>query len=510
MEVKKLYFSEAACDMRYDLMGRRKLTATPPSGPLDKSAVADILNNISQCQDKNSNEADYLYWFYRGYQPVLSRTKEIRSEINNKIPENRALEIVEFKKGYEFSHPIQYTNAGTESTAPVNVLNDYARLDGKEAKDLELAEWMYIAGSGYRLVLPNENTSIDDAPYFTESLDPRNAFVVYSTESGGKAIVAGKRVKQKIKKNNQSFEDQWVYGVYTENDYFEWILPSPYGVFTGAPSERDRRHAIGMLPIVEYPLNESRLGYVEMCLHLYNAINNLNSNRIDAIEQFVQAYLVFLNCQLPEVDGVKIVPKVGDAIEIPPSTQGNADVKFIYAQLDQNHTQITKEDLLSAIYEICGVPDRNSRSGGGDTGQAVVLRNGWGTAEARAKSTEKLFKRSESDVLKLILRICRDTTSAASEIGDLSLRDIDIKFTRNRSDNMQVKSQTLDTLINKCNIHPEDAIEYCELFSDPSAVWLKSQAWKEEKQKELDDKMEEQALIEQPPDEVIETISVEE
>ena len=102
-----------------------------------------------------------------------------------------------------------------------------------------------------------------------------------------------------------------------------------------------------------------------------------------------------------------------------------------------------------------------------------VLRNGWGAAEARAKSSEKMFKKSEMDYLRVVFAICRADTKAASEIDDLTLRDVDVRFTRNRSDNMQAKAQTLQIML-ACGINYEDAIEYAELFSDPTAVTAKS------------------------------------
>ena len=43
-------------------------------------------------------EMDYLYWYRRGDQPVLSRTKTVRPEINNKVVENHASEIVDVQK----------------------------------------------------------------------------------------------------------------------------------------------------------------------------------------------------------------------------------------------------------------------------------------------------------------------------------------------------------------------------------------------------------------------------
>ena len=453
------------------LFGRRKLTATPPL-ILDKTSIVGILKDVLPIHFENSAAIDKLYKFYCGDQPILQRTKEIRPEIKNIVLENRAFEVVEFKKGFEFSHPLQYTNASMNDSAPVDVINTYARVDSKESKDLELAEWFFIAGTAYRLCLPNRFPTVDEAPYFTEVMDPRHTFVVYSNAVGHKPLMAGSYVKHTIDN-----KDTWIYGVYTETDYYTWTIENEIDGFDKAESTQEP-NTLGMIPIVEYPVNKSRLGYVELCYHLYNAINNIGSNRVDGVEQFVQALLVFINCELPtdpdDASGeTKMVPKSGDAIDVKGSPGLAADVKYLIAQLDQEQTQVTKEDLLNAVYEICGVPSRKDRQGGGDTGQAVVLRDGWGAAEARAKSTEKIFRKSEIEYLKIVLRICRDIPAAAEEIKDLTLRDIAISFTRNRNDNMLVKSQTLETLV-RVGVNGEDAFEVCELFSDPTAVYLKS------------------------------------
>ena len=467
-------------NIRIDLFGRRLLTASPVE--MTAQNVALILNAVLPLHLKNSEEIRYLNNYYRGDQPILYREKEIRSDIKNLLVENRAFEFIAFKCGYEFSHPIIYTNAGQEDIAPVDILNTYARIDGKDAKDLELAEWFYKCGTAYRICLPSKNQSVDEAPYYTDVLDPRRTFVVYSNEVGKKALLAGTyAIKQTLSKTGQP-KEQWVFGIYTDTEYFEWFIDgfserttSIQGVDFTKITPTVTKHPLGMIPIIEYPLNESRIGYIELCYHLFNAINNIGSNRVDGIEQFVQALLVFINCQLPEdEEGNKVIPKSGDAIDVKGTPGLNADIKYLVAQLDQSQAQITKEDLLNAAYEIAGIPSRNDRGGGGDTGQAVVLRDGWGAAEARAKTTEKLFKKSEMEYLKIVLRICRDM--AKEEIGNLTLRDISISFTRNRSDSMQTKATTLKMLLD-CGVHPEDSYETVELFSDPVATYRKSKDW---------------------------------
>jgi SPP1 family phage portal protein len=452
-----------------EFCGRKVLIATPPVSDTWQ-AIGAVLDEVMPVHAHNVNAIDDLYWFYRGDQPILYRTKDIRSEINNRIVENRAFEVVEFKKGYEFSHPVQYTNAGGGDSTPIDILNTYSRLDGKEAKDLALAEWRYICGTSYRLTLPNRRVSEDNAPYVTQSLDPRCAFVVYAPGAEQNIVLSGCYAEET--KNGYT---NYRVGVYTDTRYIEWVVGSRNS-FASTMPVREGRNGIGRNPIVEYSLNEARLGYVEICADILNAINTLNSNRIDAIEQFVQALLVFVNCELPEDEetGEKKVPRTGDAIELKGLQGLPADVKYLIAQLDQQQAQVTKDDLLNALYEICGIPSRQNRnSGGGDTGQAVVLRNGWGAAEARAKSSEVTFVRSEMEYLRIVLDICRANSASASEVDGLTLRDISVTLTRNHSDNMLTKANTLEILL-RSGINYEDSIQYSGMFTDPSAVMTKS------------------------------------
>jgi len=74
--------------------------------------VKEVLTKALLIHNKNQAQIEYLYQYYRGNQPILHRKKIIRPEINNKIVENHALEIVDFKKGYVFGEPVQYVRRG--------------------------------------------------------------------------------------------------------------------------------------------------------------------------------------------------------------------------------------------------------------------------------------------------------------------------------------------------------------------------------------------------------------
>lgn len=427
--------------------------------------VVAILNKALETHAKNRSDIDYLWKYYKGEQPIRNRQKEIRPEICNKIVENRANEIVSFKVGYLCGEPIQYVSRTGEETAvkAVNQLNEMMFAEDKAAQDQEVVEWQMICGTAYRMVLPDEPDEEDEAPFEMFTLDPRNTFVVYSNEIGNKPVMGVKYSKD---------ENEIVsYSIYTENKYF---LVKDGGVI------EERPHALDMIPIFEYPANNARLGSFEIVLPLLDAINNVESNRLDGVEQFIQAFWKFVGCKMnkPLFDQFK----EEGAICIPPNDNGgNIDVDLIVKELNQQQTQTLKDDLYTAILTICGMPNRNGGSSTSDTGSAVLLRDGWSLAEARAKDSEHMFKRSEKKMLKLVLRICRDLSEMK-----LYLKDIELKFTRRNYEAIQSKSQVLCSMLQQPKIHPLLAFESSGMFVDPESAYTLSMKYFEEQQAKLE------------------------
>lgn len=141
-------------------------------------------------------------------------------------------------------------------------------------------------------------------------------------------------------------------------------------------------------------------------------------------------------------------------------------------QLDQSQTQTLVDYLYSQVLTIVGMP--STTKGGtstSDTGSAVILRDGWQQAEARAKDAEQMFKKSEKQFLKLVLRICRDTVGP-----DLRLSDVEIKFSRRNTDNLLTKTQALLHML-EAHVDPGVAIATCGLWSDPVDVTAQSKEY---------------------------------
>lgn len=421
---------------------------------ITKENVVKVLKDAYSIHQKNSSDIDYLYNYYKGNQPILQRTKLIRPEINNKIVENHAYEIVDFKKGYVFGEPVQYVRRGEEEKVSdkIALLNEYMFMVDKALQDKDLAEWFNICGTSYRMVLPNKNYTYDsdESPFEIDTLDPRYTFVVYNNGFGKRPLMGVKYIETEDRKVK--------FSVYTDNKYYEIVDDKV---------ETEDSHVLGAVPIIEYPANMARIGSFEVVLGLLDALNNIVSNRMDGIEQYIQSFMKFVNCDIDETD-FKALKELG-AIKIKGEPGNPADVDLVSQELDQSQTQVTKDDIYQMILIICGMPDRNGANRTtGDTGQAVILRDGWSAAESRARDTELVFKSSEKKFLKIVLRVVRDLSHL-----DLSLSDIDIKFTRNRTDHLLVKTQGMQNQL-EAGIHPQIAIATSGLYSDPEQVYIDS------------------------------------
>lgn len=441
------------------LFGRRVIYTDVTE--ITKENIASVVTDAIPVHLQNSDEIQYLYNYYKGRQPILDRVKEVRQDINNKIVVNYANEIVSFKVGYLAGEPIQYvSHCERVNSDEVNTLNDFMFSENKAKKDQEIIEWGYICGTAYRYVRADAPSEMDDSPFEIYTLDPRYTFIVYSSDIGHRPMLAVTyTIDKDLIKHYTAYTRDSVY-TFTEN---------------GIPVKVAENGYNPIIPIFEYPANNARLGSFEIVLPLLDAINRTESNRLDGIEQQIQAFLKFVNCDIDE-DGLKAMHEYG-AIKIKSDSANPADVELVSINFSQSDAQVSKEDLYNAVLTIVGMPvmGNGSDSISANNG-AVLVNNGWSQAEARAKDSETMFKGAENEMLKLILRICKTFTDKIN----LKSTDIDLKFTRRNYENIQSKAQVLCEMLNNPHIHPKLAFEHSGMFSDPETAYTMSEEYYQE------------------------------
>lgn len=417
--------------------------------------LLDVLRRTEAVFAKNRAEIRWLHRYYLGDQPVLHRTKEYHAEINNKIVENHANECVGFYTGYMSGTPCSYVRSETSKSDGDEIakLSNALQYEGKDSQDRRLWQWMLECGQAYRIVLPDkgfQDNYPDETPLLIDVPEPDMAYVIYNSGIGHKPIANVLHIPQNFEKDTND-----LIVVYTSNAYFE---------IKSGKVVKQEVHILGMLPMVEYQLNPERMGLFEPAIPVLDAINSLESNRLDGVEQFIQSIMVFTNC-LVDSDALEEVKKLG-AMCLKSTSGMPASVSQIANELDQQQSQTLIDSMLNVYRSLTAMPSATgSENATSDNVGAVIVRNGWNHTEARAQQYENMFKYAERKSLSVMLKILRDMAGSS-----LMASDINIKLPRRQYDNKQSKVQIFAQMLQQ-SIDPQLAFVVPGLFPDPQAAY---------------------------------------
>lgn len=414
----------------------------------------NIVNVVGDCIGNfyyNKTIIEYLWRYYKGDQPVLYRVKVQNADITNKIVENHAYEIVQFKVGQTYGEPIQFISRkdDDEINRAVDALNDYLVDANKQEKDIKAGEWQSATGTSFKAV----RFANGEIPFQIVAPTPMNTCVIYN-RSTEEPVVAVQELKDE--------DGRWYKLCYTDN--YSCKLQN------GVVSEW-KLHAFGSIPIVEFPNNHERISDIELVIGLLDAINNMQSNRMDGIEQFVQYWVKFVNCEIDQATFEEM--KMSHALTVKSNNKDNkADVEIMTQELNQSQCQVAKDDLLDNLQAILAIPNRESQNSGGDTQGAVSLRAGWDFSKTRAKQKDPIIKSAEKRLAIIILNILRVTGNDLK----ISPRDFDVQINHSPLDNLYTKTQALAQML-QSGINPRIAVATCGLWGDAEKVSLQSQPY---------------------------------
>ena len=456
---RQTYINENPTDRQ--LFGRRQIFTTLRGDEITDENVVDIVNNALVLHIQNYMDEEYLYWYRRGVQPILGRKKTYRPEICNKVVTNTADQICTFKNGFFLQKPVAYISrrADEDVTDRVRQYNEYLFLGGNNIANNEVVNWFDTVGIGVKYV--EADYSDERRPLRVWSLDPRTAFVVYSSRPGREPVLGVNIVIE----NGEA-----IYDVFTKDRIFHLsggfvtgfrgtylvdVVTTAIGI--ARPSEPN---IIGYVPMVEYFYNENRMGCFENAISLLDAYNTAESNRLDGIEQNIQQLCVAYNCQFEEGTTANQIREAG-MIVLKSTADNKADFKILSEGLDQNATQTTLKNLYEHILMKCAMP---TTSKGGtstsDTGTAVYLRDGYQIADVAARNTTDLFEKSEEYFNRVCLAILR-----IKDGFELSQADFTMRMERNSAENMLAKTQVAMNL-KSLGFAPALAFERSGISSD--------------------------------------------
>ena len=440
----------AVCDCNFG----RKIIKTNKS-QINASNIVEELNKALAIHNQNAIEINYLDRYYSGDQPILYRKKVNRPEVNNKLVVNLAYELVERKVADICAEPIQYVLRGTDEkkSEEITELNVTMDSESKQEVDIEICRWRSICGTAYRFIGNDEGNGdlLDESDFSLSSEDPRYTFVVYY--SNNKPAFS---CQIREGENNET-----IYFCYTANEWFD--IRDGKIFESGINGNR-------AVPVIEYPNNARRLSDIEITILITDGINKLQSDRINGVEQFVSAWIKFINCEIDKDTFREMRQEGALVVKSNNGAENKADVDVMTNELNQTEGQVVFDDLFERFLSIQGLANRSNNNSGGDTGNAVNLRNGHYDAGLRTAINEPILKKSERMSLRIILNRLRINKGFT-----LMPSDIVIHINHNKLDNLLTKSEALKMLL-EAGVDYKRAIKTVDLFSDSEAVALESKA----------------------------------
>lgn len=456
---------------------------------ITENNVAKVVSKCIGIFNKNRTIIEYLWDYKNGDQPIRYRNKRMRDDVNNPIVENHAWEIVRFKNGQTNGEPIQCVGATKDESVNTEVekFNRYCKAAGKHSKDISSGEWTSAVGVGFKAV---QRVKVGELPFRITVPTPMNTFMIYSSRTEEPMLAV-----QELK----DADEERYFLCYS--DTHEYIIKNSAlqaVVLPDGTLAKSKLHAFGGIPIVEYPNNQSRISDIELVIDLLDAVNNMQSNRMDSIEQFVQSWIKFINCSIDKTTFEEM--KLAGALVVKSNNGENkADVDIMTQELNQTESQIAKKDLWDNALSISAIPNKEGNTGG-DTQGAVELRNGWDFSKQAAKLKDPYTIDSERRLNKVIRNIIRQSGKDECKFGEM---DYEVQISHSPTDNMQVKAQVYQMLV-QSGIHPLIAIVTCGLWTDSEKVYLMSKPYLDMLYKTIDETIENAEEQKQKAQELVE------
>lgn len=451
---------------------------------INENNVISVVGSCIGVFNWNKPIFKYLWDYKNGDQPIRYRQKTVRDDVNNPIVENHAWEIVRFKNGQTNGEPIQCVSTRKEEkiNKGVDLFNDYCKVAGKHAKDISSGEWTSATGTGFKAVQRRRGKEI---PFAIVVPTPINTFIIYSRYTEEPLLAVQELKDENGELYKLCFSETHEYRI--KDGKLMTLEINEDGL-----EVKSRLHAFGGIPIVEYPNNQDRLSDIEIVIDLLDAINNMQSNRMDAIEQFVQSWMKFVNCEIDE-ETFKKMKMMGALVVKSNNAENKADVDVITQELNQTEAQVAKDDLWNNALTISAIPNKQGNTGG-DTQGAVELRNGWDFSKQSAKLKDPYTIVAEKRLNTILLNIIRQEKGPNE--CPFGIMDYDVQISHSPTDNMQVKTQVLQMLLSS-GIHPLVAVKTCGLWTDAEKIFLLSKPYMDVLYKTIDDEIEKQGLAEQ-------------
>lgn len=382
---------------------------------------------------------EYLEKLYAGFHDIYNRPEKEEWKPDHRLAVNYPRYITETFVGYGYGIPIKVSH-------PEEVVNDALQIFANQNEitdhNAEMATKCCIYGHAFEYAYQNEEMETR-----IKAFNPKDIFVVYDNKLNDRALFAIR------------------YGYYSEGDgaarkrHGEILTREEIIPFDGEQKLEAQPNPYGFIPVVEWRLNEERMGLFEPVTGLIEEFNLVISEKGNDVAAFAEAYLAILGAEIDE-EGIH---RIRDDRII--NTYGTDDAKNVLVQfLTKPTADGTQENLLNRledlIYTTSMVANISDESFGNSTsGTALAYK-------LQAMSNLALtFDRKIEKSLRKRYKIWSSLQTNTSRPD--AWQDIEVTTSRNIPKNLKEESdiaKSLEGIVSK-----ETQLKVLSLVDDPKA-----------------------------------------
>lgn len=382
---------------------------------------------------------EYLENLYLGFHDIFRLPEKEGWKPDHRLAVGFPRYITDTFIGYAYGKPIKVQSEDEKVNEAMRL---FAKRNALKDHNKEMAKVACKFGHAFEYLYQNESTETR-VTRFT----PRQMFIVYDDSVAERALFAVR------------------YGYHGEKSklrgklYGEILTPSQVLKFEEDKITDENDNPYGKIPVVEWKLNEERIGLYESVAGLVETYNAALGEKANDVESFAEAYLAIMGAEIDE-EGIR---RIRDSRII--NLYGTNNAKDVLIQFLQKPTADgTQENLLdrleTLIYQTSMVANISDESFGGATsGTSLAYK-----LQAMSNLAESFDSKVEKSIRKRLKLFCTLSTNTPHQDA---YEDVEITFTRNVPKNLLEEAQTAAQLSGI--VSHETQLRGLSIVADPKA-----------------------------------------
>lgn len=349
---------------------------------LSPKDVMDYIKKHSALIERYKKLQDY----YLGNHSILESGAADKDK-DNKLVNPYPKYITDFNTGFFMGQSVKYVATALDEDRDDKFLEKYQQactLNNEAKENLTLAKTCSIKGEAYELLWVDNDGNIR-----FKAIEPDNAFLIYdmSIEDEVKFGVRyfTSELNNKIITYAYLYDDSKIYFYSDENHVGQFEL-----------QDEKQPHPFKAVPLIHFKNNKELQGDFEQVISLIDAYNREQSNTLNDMDQFSDAYLALVNYGATDVEDVK---KMNEERILLLDSDG--DAKWVIKDVNDSWVENFKLRVNKDIHKFSFTPDFADESFGTNL-PGVSLRLKLLTAEELRNTKEMYFRESLTKRMTLI------------------------------------------------------------------------------------------------------------